>query len=84
MSNKIKEILDSQMKPKVKVSEIVESIKKDVTMFEQLMEIFRTGSDVEKGTCAEVMKFVSKEKSMPGLPLSFFFGLLPSLIILIL
>lgn len=30
------------------------------------------------------MKFVSKEKNMPGLPLSFFFGLLPSLIILIL
>ena len=61
MSNKIKEILNSLMKPKEKVSKIVESIKKDDTMFEQLMEIFRTGSDVEKGTCAEVMKFVSKD-----------------------
>lgn len=61
ISNKIKEILDSQMKPKERVSKIVESIKKDVTIFEQLMEVFRTGSDVEKGTCAEVIKFVSKD-----------------------
>ena len=60
MTNKIKNILNSQMKPKERVSKIVESIKKDDTMFEQLMEIFRKGSDVEKGTCAEVMKLVSK------------------------
>jgi len=61
MTNKIKEILNSQSKPKERACKIVESIKKDVIMFEQLMEIFRTGSDVEKGTCAEVMKFVSKD-----------------------
>ena len=60
MTNKIKDVLNSQIKPKEIVSKIVEFIKKDVVMFEQLMEIFRTGSDVEKGTCAEVMKFVSK------------------------
>ena len=61
MSNKIKDLLNSQRKPKERVSSIVESIKKDVTSFEQLMDIFRTGSDVEKGSCAEVMKFVSKD-----------------------
>jgi len=65
MTSKIKDILNSQMKPKERVSKIVESIKKDVTIFEQLMEVFRTGSDVEKGTCAEVMKFVSKDN--PGI-----------------
>ena len=47
MSNKIKDLLNSQVKPKERVSSIVESIKKDVTSFEQLMDIFRTGSDVE-------------------------------------
>jgi len=61
MSNKIKDILNSQMKPKERVSRIVESIKEDSSLFRELMEIFRTGSDVEKGTCAEVMKFVSKD-----------------------
>lgn len=61
MPNKIKDILNSQMKPKERVSKIVESIKKDVTLFDELMGIFRNGSDVEKGTCAEVMKFVSKD-----------------------
>jgi len=60
MTIKIKDILNSQMKPKERVSKIVESINVDVTLFEQLIEIFRIGSDVEKGTCAEVMKFVSK------------------------
>jgi hypothetical protein len=61
MSNKIKEILNSQMKPKKRVGKILESIKEDTSLFNGLMEIFRMGSDVEKGTCAEVMKFVSKD-----------------------
>ena len=61
MSNKIKDLLNSQMKPKERVSTIVESIKTDTSLFNEVMEIFRNGSDVEKGTCAEVMKFVSKD-----------------------
>jgi len=68
MSNKIKEILDSQMKPKERVFKIVESIKIDTSLFDELMEIFRNGSDVEKGTCAEVMKFVSKENPEVVIP----------------
>jgi len=61
MSNKIKDLLNSQMKPKERVGKIVESIKTDTSLFNEVMEIFRNGSDVEKGTCAEVMKFVSKD-----------------------
>ena len=61
MTNKIKDILNSQIKPKERVFKIVGSIKKDVIIFEHLMEIFRTGSDVKKGKCTDVMKFVSKD-----------------------
>jgi hypothetical protein len=61
MSNKIKDLLNSPMKPKERVGKIVEYINKDMNLFDELMDIFRIGSDVEKGTCAEVMKFVSKD-----------------------
>ena len=61
MSNKIKDLINSQMKPKERVGKIVESIKTDTSLFNEVMEIFRNGYDVEKGTCAEVMKFVSKD-----------------------
>jgi len=60
MSNKIRDILNSQMKPKERASKIVVTIQRNTSVFDELMDIFRTGSDVEKGTCAEVMKFVSK------------------------
>ena len=62
MSDKIKDILNSKMKPKERVSKIVNSIKNYISLFSELMEIFRTGSDIEKGTCTEVMKFISKDK----------------------
>ena len=65
MPDRIKEMLHADMKPKERVSKIVESIKKDTSLFDELMDVFRIGSDVEKGTCAEIMKFVSKDK--PGI-----------------
>jgi len=68
VSNKIKDLLNSPMKPKERVGKIVESIKTDTSLFNEVMEIFRTGSDVEKGTCAEVMKFVSKDKPEVVIP----------------
>jgi hypothetical protein len=39
----------------------VEFIKIDTSLFNEVIEIFRKGSDFENGTCAEVMKFVSKD-----------------------
>jgi hypothetical protein len=59
--NVVQEILQSERKPKEKVSLLTEKVKEDKKLFSQLIEILRTGTDVEKGTCADVMKHVSKD-----------------------
>ncbi|MCK4661784.1 MAG: hypothetical protein KAT68_02875 [Bacteroidales bacterium] len=64
----IKQILQSEKKPKEKVVLLVENVKKEKTLFGELMEILKTGSDVEKGTVAEVMKHVTKEKPKIAIP----------------
>ena len=57
----IKDVMKTwNKKPKELVVFLTEKIKKDKRLFPQLIETFKSGSDVEKGTCAEVMKFVSK------------------------
>jgi hypothetical protein len=57
----IREILDSNKKPKELVSISTEMILKNPVLFDELMTIFKTGSDVEKGTCADIMKHVTAE-----------------------
>ena len=57
----IREILDSKKKPKEIVSISSERILKNPKLFDELMTIFKTGSDVEKGTCADIMKHVTAE-----------------------
>ncbi|MCU0645113.1 MAG: hypothetical protein MUC94_12735 [bacterium] len=61
MSSSITEILQSKRKPKEKVTLLTETIKKDSRLFGELIDVFKTGSDVDKGTCAEVMQQVSKD-----------------------
>lgn len=58
----IQEILQSERKPKEKVALLTEKIKGDKKLIAQLIELLKTGTDVEKGTCAEIMKFVSKDQ----------------------
>jgi HEAT repeat protein len=41
---------------------LARSIEKDERLLSQLVEILETGSDVEKGTCADIMKHVSKDR----------------------
>jgi hypothetical protein len=48
-------------RPKELVAFLVESIEKDEKLFSQLIEVLKSGSDVEKGTVADVMKHVSKD-----------------------
>ena len=62
MTTIIKEILQSVKKPKEKVALLTERIKRDEELVIQLVELLKTGTDVEKGTCAEIMKFVSRDK----------------------
>jgi hypothetical protein len=58
----IREILNSKRKPKEIVSESAEKILQNPILFNELMAIFKTGSDVEKGTCADIMKHVTAGK----------------------
>lgn len=54
-------MLQSKRKPKEKVGLLTEHIKSHKELFDELMKVFRTGSDIEKGTCAEVMQQVSRD-----------------------
>lgn len=58
----IREILYSNKKPKEVVTISAERILKNPKLFDELITIFKTGSDVEKGTCADIMKHVTSEK----------------------
>jgi hypothetical protein len=58
----IREIFDSKRKPKEIVSGSAERILQNPKLFDELMTILKTGSDVEKGTCADIMKHVTAEK----------------------
>jgi hypothetical protein len=62
------EILDSNLKHKEKVTKITEEINNNSEKFKELIELFRSGNDVTKGTCAEVMKFVSQQTPKIFLP----------------
>jgi hypothetical protein len=65
---KLQEILDTNQKHKEKVTKITEEINNNNELFKELIELFRTGNDVIKGTCAEVMKFVSQKAPQLFLP----------------
>lgn len=58
----LEEIRSWKGKPKELVAFLTESMEKDEKLFSQTIEILKTGSDVEKGTCADIMKHVSRDK----------------------
>ena len=62
MISTIQNILNSDKKHKEKVALLVEKAKVNKMFLSALFDLLKTGTDVEKGTCAEAMKFVSKEK----------------------
>ena len=61
MKNIIKKILELETKHKEKVVLITEKVKDDENLVEELFDLLKTGNDMEKGTSAEVMKFVSND-----------------------
>jgi len=58
----IEEVLQSKRKHKTKIAILTEKVKSDKKLVSQLFELLKTGTDVEKGTCAEIMKFISKDE----------------------
>jgi len=66
--NLLEEIKNSKKKPKELVAYLTEEIKKDKTLFGQLIEGLTGGSDVERGTCADLLKHVTKDRPEYALP----------------
>lgn len=64
----IQEILESDRKHKEKVGLITWAILSDIKLVDQLFKLLKKGNDVDKGTAAEVMKFISAEKPEMMLP----------------
>ena len=60
--SKIEEILQSGLKPKEKLTALVEAVTQNKISAKEFIEYFKSASDVEKGTCADAMKHISKEK----------------------
>ena len=56
------EIKTSNRKPKELIAYLAEEVKKNENLFNQLIEGLEVGSDVERGTCAELIKQVTKDK----------------------
>jgi hypothetical protein len=57
----MKDILLLKIKPKEKVNKILQLILDEPNSVQQLIDNFKEGSKVEKGTYAEVLKHVSKK-----------------------
>lgn len=60
--NKIKEILQSKIKPKEKQIKLVESVVSGKIPATEFMSFFKSAKDVDKGTCADAMKHISAQK----------------------
>lgn len=58
----IKDILKSTTKPKEKQVKLVEVVCTGKIKGKEFFEFFKSASDVEKGTCADIMKHVSEQK----------------------
>jgi len=59
---KIDEILQSNLKPKEKQSKLVEAVCSSKIKDREFISFFQSASDVDKGTCADVMKHISEKK----------------------
>jgi hypothetical protein len=61
--NSIEAILQSTMKPKEKQTTLVDGVVSGKIGIDEFIDFFFSTSDVNKGTCADVMKHVSEQRS---------------------
>ncbi len=64
----IRDIQQSGRKPKEKCVLIARKIREDHSLVKELFELFETGTDPEKGSCADVMKDISSDAPSLLLP----------------
>ena len=55
------EVQKSKRKPKELVAFLAEKVRIDEELFGELVDCLKTGTDVQKGICAEVMEYVTKD-----------------------
>lgn len=60
--NLLDEIRNSKKKPKELVADLVEVVKKDKKLLEQIPECLKIGNDVERGNCLWMLTDISKEQ----------------------
>jgi hypothetical protein len=58
----IEDILKSKIKPKEKQLKLIDAVCNNKINNKEFIEFFKSASDVDKGTCADVMKHVSEQK----------------------
>jgi len=61
MADPVREILSSSLKHREKVAALAAKAGSDAETLAGVVELLKTGSDIEKGTAAEVCKFVSHD-----------------------
>lgn len=59
---KIEYILQSDLRPKEKQAKLAESICNGKIEAKEFIDFFKSALDVDKGTCADIMKHVSEQK----------------------
>jgi len=59
---KIEEILQSKIKPKEKQAKLVEAVISGIIPAKEFITFFKSTKDIDKGTCADVMKHISAQK----------------------
>jgi hypothetical protein len=64
----IREVLESDKKPKEKVNLLAQKIREDKKLFDQLIECFKAGSTTDKGNCIEAMETISEDQPSIILP----------------
>ena len=64
----VRDILSSSRKPKEKCALIARKIHEDHSLVKELFELFETGTDPEKGSCADIMKELSNDEPSLLLP----------------
>lgn len=65
---KIEEILQSKVKPKEKQIKLVEAVVSKKIPVNEFISFFESASDIDKGTCADVMKHVAAKSPELLLP----------------
>jgi hypothetical protein len=58
----IREILAGKEKPKERIARVVGKVSSDGSLMKELMELLKSGTDSEKGNCADALKHISADR----------------------